>query len=261
MSGEEKLLFLRTQSSFTTPNTDLRCRRIILSRPSTCSPLQLGCSHLRWPGTWPKSRVCQGEPDLPRGWARRDRVLGKQSRDVSPNFGAHGRTHPHTQRHSLQTRTQSHTGNILCCVKCVFCMYGRTIYLVCSWDMAFNWNLRTLIFKPGSLSWSFIGIVWISYGVYRGTCLSFSLGESGGHLQVRGSEQSGLRVDMMLRTWGWSQYVWPSHHAPHFPMLFFYLYWKNFVWTHKYVLGLASDVSWSLLGNCRKEIKCLLLGQ
>ena len=52
------------------------------------------------------------------------------------HMGAH--THTHSVTHSLQTRTQSHTGNILCYVKCVFYMYGRTIYLVCSWDMAFN---------------------------------------------------------------------------------------------------------------------------
>ena len=80
-------------------------------------------------------------------------------------------------------------------------MYGRTIYLGVFMGYGLRLKLEDTDFKSGFivmiLYWNSVD----SYGVYPGTGLSFSLGESRGNLQVRGSEQSGLRVDMMLRTW------------------------------------------------------------
>ena len=45
--------------------------------------------------------------------------------------------------------------------------------------------------------------------------------------RIRSSEQPALSVEMMLRTWGQCEHVWPCPHASLIPLLIFSLYWKT----------------------------------
>ena len=104
--------------------------------------------------------------------------------------------------------------------------------------------------------WDSVDFIW---GVSRNLPLLQPWGEWG---PLAGERQWAIRVesgydpeDLGLK----SVCLTLSSCSP-LPNAFLLFILKEYFSEHKYVLGLASDVSWSLLGNCEMEIKCLFSG-
>ena len=101
--------------------------------------------------------------------------------------------------------------------------------------------------------WDSVDFIW---GVSRNLPLLQPWGEWG---PLAGERQWAVRVDSGYdaEDLGLKSVCLTLSSCSPLPNAFLLFILKEYFSEHKYVLGLASDVSWSLLGNCKMEIKCL----